>query len=93
MIIDVRTPEQYRAGHIHDAVNISLAATNFREEVRKLDRNRPYYLYCNKGITSASAAKVMREEGFYKVFELDKGLDAWKQEGLLTDTGTVSRVK
>ncbi|NNE77709.1 MAG: rhodanese-like domain-containing protein [Pricia sp.] len=49
-LIDVRTPEEFSAGHIDGAVNINyLSSESFTENINKLDKTKPVYVYCQMG--------------------------------------------
>ncbi|MDB5279365.1 thioredoxin domain-containing protein [Ferruginibacter paludis] len=78
-ILDVRTPEEYSAGHIK---NTLLANWNdkaeFSRRVAFVDKNKPVYIYCLAGGRSAAAAKQLRSEGYENVIELSGGINAWK---------------
>jgi rhodanese-related sulfurtransferase len=63
-VIDVRTPEEYASGHITNAINIPVEATDFEERVAGLDPAGSYLLYCRSGRRSAMAAEIMAEAGF-----------------------------
>lgn len=78
-LIDVRTPDEYRAGHIKNAQNIDYMASDFKVQISKFDKTKPVYIYCQKGGRSASAAKIMKDLGFKKIFELKDGYSAWKE--------------
>ena len=82
MVVDVRTSEEYHTGFIPGAINIDYYNDNFRSDVAKLDRDKTYFLYCETGGRSASAAKFMRKEGFKNVIELDGGISAWGEARL-----------
>lgn len=81
VILDVRTPEEFAAGHIEGAVTIDWYAPDFGEEVGALDRETIYLVYCRTGVRSAEAAAVMIEEGFGEVYNMEKGINAWKKAG------------
>jgi rhodanese-related sulfurtransferase len=66
-VIDVRTPEEYAAGHVTGAINIHVEGPDFRGQIAELDRDEPYLLYCRTGRRSALAADIMAEEGFKDV--------------------------
>lgn len=85
-ILDVRTPEEFAAGHIEGAVNIDWYGPDFREEVGALDRETAYLVYCRTGVRSAEASAVMIEEGFGEVYNMEKGITAWKEAGYRTVT-------
>ncbi len=72
-ILDVRTPEEMSDGKIEGSVNINYYDSNFREQVAKLDRNIPVYVYCRSGARSQKAMEVLKELGFSVVYELSGG--------------------
>ncbi len=82
IIIDVRTPEEYNAGHLENAILIDYRAANFTEEISKLDRNKKYLIYCRTGNRSASARDKMKELGFLDINHMDGGITEWLAEGL-----------
>ncbi len=80
-LIDVRTPEEFRQGHIPNAKNIDWRGQDFAEQISELDKTRPVYIYCQSGGRSASAATKLVEEGF-EVYELEGGILNWRHESL-----------
>ena len=66
VILDVRTAEEYRTGHIEGAVNISLGS--IRERYRELDPNKTYITTCSHGLRSVKVENILKERGFKKVF-------------------------
>ena len=78
-LVDVRTPQEYAAGHIPGAVNIDVRGADFDANVAKLKKNKPVAVYCKGGRRSKMAANRLVEKGFM-VFELDKGFDNWNGE-------------
>ena len=82
VLIDVRTPREFDQGHLENSVNINIAGKSFREEVGKLDRSEPIYVYCKVGGRSAKAASILREMGFEEVYDLEGGIQNWKRKGL-----------
>ena len=72
-LVDVRTPAEFAAGHIPEAVNIDVRGEKVDEEVRStLDPSRPVAVYCRSGARSKAAARALTEKGF-RVYELNKG--------------------
>lgn len=67
LIIDVRTPEEFAAGHLDGAVNIDATAADFSEQIAKLDPKGAYTLYCRSGNRAARAAELMTAAGFTEV--------------------------
>jgi thioredoxin 1 len=81
LILDVRTPEEYKSGYIRGAVNIDYRADDFEKQVAKLDKSKTYLVYCLSGGRSGEAATYMREQGFKQVQELKGGVLAWEKAG------------
>ncbi len=82
MIIDVRTEEEYAAGHIEGAVNINVGRLSFSEEIGKLDRDDIYLVYCRTGNRSYGAVTMMQEMGFQTIYHLVYGITEWISTGL-----------
>ena len=82
-LIDVRTPEEFKAGHIKNAKLINFFDSDFKEQSTKiLDKNKPVYVYCRSGGRSAKAAEKYKEAGFTKVYNLLGGFNAWSAKNL-----------
>ncbi|HRP58191.1 thioredoxin domain-containing protein [Agriterribacter sp.] len=77
-IIDVRTPEEFQSGHIATAKNINIYDTDFKDRLKKLNKEEPVFVYCKVGGRSAKAAKILRELGFTNVYDLQGGMMAWE---------------
>lgn len=69
-IIDVRTPDEYAAGHLEGAVNIDVQASDFEARLAALDHQTHYFVYCSSGNRSARAVARMRQLGFTDVTDL-----------------------
>lgn len=78
-LIDVRTPEEFDAGHIKNAKNIDYMNSNFKSEIAKLDKSKPVYVYCQAGGRSAKAANMFVEAGFKDIHDLKGGYGSWKE--------------
>ena len=70
VVLDVRTPAEYAHGHLRGARLVDALSPDFAREVEKLDRDRPYFLYCRSGNRSGRAARVMRDLGFQEVYNV-----------------------
>jgi rhodanese-related sulfurtransferase len=81
VILDVRTPGEFRKGHIEGAENINYYGDDFRERIEGLDRKRTYLVYCITGKTSRHTLELMKELGFFRVYNLIGGITAWQDEG------------
>ena len=80
-IVDVRTPEEWAEGTLKDAVKINYKGDTFEQDIETLDKNIPVYVYCRSGGRSASAADVLKEKGFTKIYNLDGGITSWQENG------------
>lgn len=80
-IIDVRTAEEFAAGHLRGAANIDWYQAGFVESVKAAyGKEHALYLYCRSGRRSASAAVKLAKEG-YTVYNLEGGYLAWTEAG------------
>jgi phage shock protein E len=68
-VIDVRTAEEFAAGHIAGAQNIDVEAADFSSKISTLDKKTPYLLYCRSGRRSAIAAEQMAKAGFTDIVD------------------------
>lgn len=82
VLIDVRTPQEYEQGHLENSININIAGDSFKEEVEKLDKSQPVYVYCKVGGRSARAASTLKEMGFEEVYDLEGGIRNWESSGM-----------
>ena len=75
LLLDVRSPEEFKAGHIDGAVNIPVQDLEARMgEVGA--RERPVVVYCHSGMRSGRAAQVLRHAGYSAVHDLGP-MDRW----------------
>lgn len=79
-ILDVRTPEEFAEGHIDNAVNIDWQNENFVKNTKKLNKNKPVYVYCRSGKRSLKASEKLSALGFKKIYNLDGGYQKWNAE-------------
>jgi rhodanese-related sulfurtransferase len=81
VILDIRTPGEYRDGHIPNAVLLDFRSPVFRENLAGLDKNKTYLMYCRSGNRTGRAMDLVRELGFMRVFELRGGIKSWLASG------------
>jgi phage shock protein E len=75
-LLDVRTPEEYRTGHIPGSIN--LPVDNIRSAESALpDKNAHLYVYCLSGMRSSAAAHALNKMGYRKVTNLG-GIGAFR---------------
>ena len=81
LIVDVRDPGEYGAGHILGARNVPVARIDSAaSELKRKDR--PLIVYCQGGERAPKAAAALRAQGFARVVNLSGGIAAWQQAGL-----------
>ncbi|MEJ8756008.1 rhodanese-like domain-containing protein [Pontibacter sp. H259] len=81
ILLDVRTKDEYAAGHLQGATNSDFLNGTFAESIKALDKDKTYYLYCASGNRSGKAAKLMQESGFKNVYNIG-GYQELKSAGL-----------
>ena len=80
-LIDVRTPDEYKAGHIANAKNINFYAADFKDLMDKLDKTKVIAVYCGVGGRSGKASIILTQLGFKTIYDLQGGMSAWKAKG------------
>jgi hydroxyacylglutathione hydrolase len=88
LVVDVRTPGEWQAGHIDGSINVPLS--RLVRDLARLPEDRPAVVYCASGYRSAIAASVLRREGRIAVADLVGGLPGWEASHALTGD-TISR--
>jgi|AMFO01.1.fsa_nt_gi Rhodanese-related sulfurtransferase len=80
-LIDVRTAEEFNAGHVPGAKLICLR--EIERHTHEFPRDRDVYLICRSGMRSAKALALLRERyGFRRLFNVAGGTLAWTKAGL-----------
>ena len=64
-IVDVRSPEEYRGGHVKGSVNIPL--NELDRSLSRIRRDKPVITCCASGMRSASAKAVLQRHGYENV--------------------------
>jgi phage shock protein E len=84
VIIDVRTPEEFNAGHVQGALNIPVEYADFAQQVAALDPGTTYAIYCRTGNRSAVATAQMDSMGFKHLYDLNGGFVDLEAAGMPT---------
>ena len=78
-LVDVRTPSEFKSGHIKGAVNIDFFNTSkFMDALQKYDKEKAIYLYCRSGSRSNNAARKLENIGFKEIYDLQGGFMNWR---------------
>jgi rhodanese-related sulfurtransferase len=91
LLLDVREPDEFEAGHLPGAVNLPRGWVEVKVDLEHpkrdpslADRERPVICYCGGGHRSALAARAMQEMGFTNVVSMAEGWTGWTKRGLPT---------
>ena len=88
VVLDVRTADEFKDGHLVGALNIDQAQSDFIQKVKEaLPTDRTIAVYCRSGRRSANAAGRLAAEG-YKAVNLKGGILAWKEAKMPVTTDT-----
>jgi rhodanese-related sulfurtransferase len=81
IVLDVRTPKEFVAGHIPGATNVDWYASDFEKKASGLDKSKTWLVHCAAGRRSASAADKLTGLRFTNVYNLEGGFTAWQKAG------------
>lgn len=74
-VIDVRSPQEYKEGHIEGAISIPEYELENRARNELIDLEKPIIVYCSTGHRSKRAQKLLEQMGYREVYNLENG---WK---------------
>lgn len=86
LVLDVRTPEEYAAGHVPGALNLPHDQAAARLEELRPYRDRTIVLYCKSGRRAGIAADVLAQAGFGPLRHLAGDMPGWISAGLPVET-------
>lgn len=86
VVVDVRTPQEWNAGHLAGAVLVDFYDANFETNIKKVAKDKKVVVYCARGRRSASAAEKMMAWGWKDVSSMSGGYEAWTGADLPTTT-------
>jgi rhodanese-related sulfurtransferase len=86
-VLDVRPPEEYRAGHIPGALSVPLP--DLKKRLAELPKNREVVAYCRGPycVMAIEAVELLRKKGF-KAHRIEQGVVDWRARGWRVETGT-----
>ena len=82
LILDVRTPDEFRLGHLPGARNMDFFGGRFDVDAAALPKDQPVLLYCRTGRRSAEAAETLEKAGVTTILHMSQGIEAWQKAGL-----------
>ena len=81
VIIDVRTPEEYKTGHLLNSQLLDIQEPQtFLDNIKRFDKSRSYFIYCRSGSRSAMACQILKQQGILNCFNLLGGILDWQGE-------------
>lgn len=85
-LLDVRTISEFQNQHLENALQLDYYKLDFKSKLLLLPKDEPIYLYCTTGYRSERAAKILSENGYSNVYNLEKGIMDWNLQNLPTVT-------
>ena len=80
-VVDVRTADEFKDGHIKGAKNIDIFSDDFEAQLANLDKIQPVIVHCKSGGRSTRALPVFEKLGFKEIIHLDGGFGGWEAAG------------
>jgi len=87
VLIDVRSTNQFKDGHINGARNVPGDQIESGATSLEKYRDKALIVCCESGVTSGAAARKLTGLGYQRVYNLRGGLGAWRQDNLPTVKG------
>jgi rhodanese-related sulfurtransferase len=81
VVLDVRTPDEFKAGHIAGAKNLDFHGDDFEKQIAALDKSKTYVVHCAAGGRSGQACKIIEKEKLPSVYHMNQGFKAWEKAG------------
>lgn len=81
-LVDVRTPNEFKSGHLNKALNINYYDQDFSTQIGKLDKSKPIYVYCRSGVRSKYSSEILKKLGFKTIYNLQGGILNWNTNKL-----------
>jgi len=85
VVVDIREPSEYAAGHILNSRNVPLKELDSRVKELARFKEKPVIVACDTGNRSRGGVAALKKLGFSQVYNLAGGLGAWQQAGLPTE--------
>jgi len=82
VILDVRTADEFKEGHIKGAINIDIRQPDALNKIDKLNHNAKYLVHCRTNHRSKIAVDHMAQSGFKTVYQMTDGWNGWSQNNL-----------
>jgi rhodanese-related sulfurtransferase len=81
VILDIRTPPEFKNGHLHGAVLVDYYSRAFIPRLKQLDKSKIYLIYCRSGNRSGKALALFKHLGFNHAYNMAEGINGWQKAG------------
>lgn len=88
VVVDMREMSFFEKGHIIDAMNVTFSQLDDKAKELSKYKERPVIVVCDNDRNAAQAAKVLRKQGFLRIFSMQGGISAWQSASLPLVTKT-----
>ncbi len=75
ILLDVRSSQEFEEGHLSGAINIPVYELETSLDYKIKETNKIIIVYCQSGVRSKKAIKILNKKGFKKLYHLNNGLD------------------
>jgi phage shock protein E len=82
VVLDVRTSDEFNAGHLKGAINIDIRQPDALSKIDKLDHNAKYIVHCRTNHRSKVAVDHMVQSGFKNIYQMMDGFNGWSLNNL-----------
>lgn len=82
LVIDVRTPDEYRRGHVPAAVSMPIQIFSRELQTLSVDKGHPIVVYCELGPRAGVAKAALHLAGYTQVIYLEGHMRGWRESGL-----------
>lgn len=82
VILDIRTPREFKAGHLPNSIMIDFYSNAFLDKIKQLDKTKTYLVYCRSGNRSGRSMRLFKKLSFQKVYHMNSGIIGWNSEDL-----------
>jgi rhodanese-related sulfurtransferase len=86
IVLDVRTKQEYKEGHLPNAVHIDVTdSAAFVQKIQALKKRKTYIVYCKSGKRSAKASEILLQQGFKHIWNIEGGITAWQGKKVVSN--------
>ena len=80
-VLDIRTPGEFQAGHLKNAILIDFYSQTFADQLSRLDKEKKFLIYCRSGNRSARSLEIFKKLKFQKIYHMANGISTRNSEG------------